>query len=78
MKRLMVTVSLGLLFFVSPEARAACGSQDVRNSCCPAACDAKKDPKNKDKANEVLRACMKRIGCVSYSSATVFSYCSCK
>jgi hypothetical protein len=58
-----------------PEALAACASSDVKNKCCPAACDANKS--DHTKANQILRGCMKDLGCVSGSDATVFGYCGC-
>jgi hypothetical protein len=59
-----------------PEALAACASSDVRNKCCPAACDANKS--DHTKGNQILRGCMKDLGCVSGTTdGTVFGYCSC-
>lgn len=58
------------------EALAACSSSDVKNKCCPAACDANKT--DHTKGNQILRGCMKDLGCVSGTTdGTVFSYCSC-
>jgi hypothetical protein len=59
-----------------PEALASCASEDIKKKCCPVSCNANKTDKNK--ANKILRGCMKDLGCVSgLSDATVFSYCSC-
>jgi hypothetical protein len=55
-----------------------CFSSDVKAICCPAACAAKASSKWQQ-ADEVLRGCMKGLGCSdgSTKSATVFMRCDC-
>lgn len=55
-----------------------CFQSDVKTLCCPSACATKASPKW-ERANEVLRACMKGIGCSDSESkgATVGMKCNC-
>lgn len=61
-----------------PPAEAVCFASDVKQLCCPSACAVKSSLKWA-KADEVLRACMRSIGCSDgeSKSATVFSRCNC-
>jgi hypothetical protein len=56
----------------------SCASWDVREVCCPAGCAARSGRKW-SRADEVLRACMRGIGCSpgEVSGATVFIRCDC-
>lgn len=58
-------------------ATTTCNSWDVEKYCCPAACAAKKESGFKE--NDVLRGCMRGIGCSNdeSASATVFQMCRC-
>lgn len=55
-----------------------CFSSDVQAMCCPAACAAKKG-KQWHNADEILRGCMRGMGCSesSVDGATVFLRCDC-
>ena len=55
---------------------SACFASDVRAYCCPAACATKKST-HWYRANDVLRGCMRGIGCDGAESATVFMRCGC-
>lgn len=57
---------------------APCFHSDVVEYCCVSACAVKHSPKW-NKADEVLRSCMARIGCheIDIRHATVFSICRC-
>ena len=60
------------------EGGGTCMPSDVRDTCCPAGCAAKAG-RNWAKADDVLRACMRAIGCSGggTDSATVFLMCEC-
>lgn len=60
------------------EALAACASWDVRAACCPAGCAAKNGTMW-PKADEILRGCMRGLGCNEgeVKGATVFMKCDC-
>lgn len=72
-------VMAALLLGVNPDAMPVCFSSDVKQLCCPSACTTK-DSTKCTKANDVLRACMKGIGCSDSESknATVEMRCSCE
>jgi len=57
---------------------AGCTSWDVKDNCCPAGCAAKNGTQW-SKADQILRACMKGLGCSDSDSksATVFMKCDC-
>jgi hypothetical protein len=59
-------------------ALAACSSWDVKDSCCPAGCAAKKGS-NWSKADDIFRGCMRGLGCSEddVKGATVFIRCDC-
>ncbi|MDB4935216.1 MAG: hypothetical protein JWP87_2188 [Labilithrix sp.] len=61
------------------EALASCASWDVKENCCPAGCAAKKGTQW-SKADDILRGCMRGLGCgeSDVKSATVFMKCDCK
>jgi len=61
-----------------PPADPVCLQSEVRQTCCPSACAAKKSP-HWYKADSVLRGCMKGLGCSDADSkgATVFMKCNC-
>lgn len=65
------------LWFEQPPAEM-CFSSDVKALCCPSACSAKNSP-HWDRANAVLRSCMKGLGCSDAESkgATVGMRCDC-
>ena len=67
------------LGFDVPAPAELCFMSDVQKLCCPSACAVKDSPKWTD-ANEVLRACMRGIGCSEGDSkgASVFMKCNCK
>lgn len=60
------------------EALAACASWDVKEACCPAGCAAK-NGRMWSKADEILRGCMRGLGCgdSEVKGATVFMKCDC-
>ena len=64
------------LLFVTPEASPMCFASDVRVICCPGACAVKRSV-HWTKANEVLRGCMRGIGCED-NTATVGMRCDCQ
>ncbi len=55
-----------------------CFASEVAKLCCPSACAVKNSPKW-ERANDVLRGCMKGIGCSDGESkgATVGMKCNC-
>jgi hypothetical protein len=55
---------------------AACFTSDVRTYCCPAACSVKKS-NHWYQADEVLRGCMRGMGCQGSVKATVGMRCGC-
>jgi hypothetical protein len=59
-------------------ALAACASWDVKDACCPAGCAAKNGTLW-PKADDILRGCMRGLGCneADVKSATVFMKCDC-
>lgn len=61
------------------EALASCASWDIKANCCPAGCAAKKGTQW-PKADDILRGCMRGLGCGEgdVKSATVFMKCDCK
>ncbi len=65
--------------FTPREALAGCASWDIKDSCCPAGCAAKKGT-NWAKADDILRGCMRGLGCNEgdVKGATVFMKCDCK
>ena len=71
---IMATMLLGLNLEVVP----MCFSGDVKQLCCPSACATKNSPKW-TQANDVLRGCMKGIGCSDGESrnVTVGLECNC-
>jgi hypothetical protein len=60
------------------EALAACASWDVREACCPAGCAAKNGTMW-SKADDILRGCMRGLGCSEseVKGASVFMKCDC-
>lgn len=55
-----------------------CFASDVKQLCCPSACAAKNTPGKWTQANEILRGCMRGLGCKSgVDSATVGMLCDC-
>jgi hypothetical protein len=76
---MIATLFIATLFGLEPsEPVAGCFSSDVKTLCCPSACAVKDSPKWST-ANDVLRACMRGIGCSDSDSknATVFMKCDC-
>ena len=71
-------VMAAMLLGLSLDAVPMCFSSDVQKLCCPSACATKNSPKW-PKANEVLQACMRGIGCSDGEgkSATIFMRCEC-
>ena len=67
-----------LLLGVDLDASPLCFASDVRKLCCPSACAVKDSPKWTE-ANDVLRGCMRGIGCRDDDSrgATVAMRCEC-
>jgi hypothetical protein len=61
------------------EALAGCASWDIKENCCPAGCAAKKGSQW-SKADDILRGCMRGLGCgdSDVKGATVFMKCDCK
>ena len=74
----MAALLLGLNLEATPAADPLCFSSDVKTVCCPGACAAKNGPKW-TQANEILRGCMKGLGCSDDENkgATVFMRCEC-
>jgi len=72
-------VMAAMLLGFNPDAVPMCFASDVKKLCCPSACATKDSPKW-PKANEVLQACMRGIGCSDgdSKSATVFMRCECR
>ena len=72
------TIMAALLVGLNLDAVPMCFSSDVKQLCCPSACATKSSPKW-SQANDVLRACMKGIGCGDGESknATVGMKCNC-
>lgn len=68
-----------LLVGLHLDAVPQCFASDVKQLCCPSACATKNSPKW-TQANDVLRSCMKGIGCSDSDSknATVGLRCECK
>jgi hypothetical protein len=64
--------------FFSWEAADLCFASDVRATCCPAACAAKHG-RQWPKADEILRGCMRGLGCndATVEGATVGMRCDC-
>jgi hypothetical protein len=60
------------------EAMPMCFSSDVKQLCCRGACSAKNGTKW-SQANDILRGCMRGLGCSDSESkgATVFMRCDC-
>lgn len=56
-------------------ALSTCFAADVKTYCCPSACAAKHSGKWYQ-ANDVLRGCMRGMGCDA-NGATVFMRCGC-
>lgn len=59
------------------EAEPVCWASDVAALCCPAACATKASSKW-PQADEVLRSCMRGLGCSRVEGATVGMRCGCK
>lgn len=55
---------------------STCFASDVKAYCCPSACAVKKSS-HWYQANEVLRGCMRGLGCSSVEGATVYMKCGC-
>ncbi len=68
-----------VLEYGPPPPERVCFSSDVQRYCCGSACAVKNSPKW-ERANDVLRACMRGIGCSDSESkgATVGLRCDCK
>jgi hypothetical protein len=70
-----VIPALALWFEV--EVAPMCYASDIKALCCPSACAVRRSSRW-EHANDVLRACMRGIGCGSESkSATVGMRCDC-
>lgn len=56
-----------------------CASWDIKELCCPAGCAARKSKSHWAKADDILQACMRGIGCTEGESknASVFMRCDC-
>ena len=67
-----------LLLGLNLDAVPLCFSSDIKQYCCPSACATKNSPKW-TQADQVLRGCMKGIGCSDGESkgATVGMKCNC-
>ena len=80
MKTLRGIIALGLVLVGTAPAWAttSCPSFDVRDICCPSACEARRHPGSRETA--ILQACMRGLGCSEDESshATIFQMCSCK
>ena len=59
-----------------PPAEPVCFASDIKQLCCPSACDVKRSTKWQ-RANEVLRSCAKGIGCKDSDNWTVGMRCDC-
>ena len=72
----MMALLIALWFDLA--AQPLCFASDIKTLCCTSACAAKASPKW-TQADQVLRACMKGIGCSDSDSkgATVFMRCEC-
>ena len=66
----------GAIFLCASTASAGCYQSDVREFCCPLACDAKAKV-DVWFANRLLSACMKTIGC-RRKNPTVGMVCVCR
>lgn len=75
----LAALLLGLNLESAADAVPMCFASDVKALCCPGACAAKNGPKW-SQASEILRGCMKALGCSDGESkgATVFMKCDCK
>lgn len=75
----MIPAIFALWFAVEThQVEPVCFASDVQRVCCPGACAAR-DGKEWPRANEILRGCMRGIGCKSgVDSATVFMKCKCQ
>ena len=79
MKLLAALTAFGVgVTFGPPIASAACTRWDVKDTCCLAGCAAKRGS-NWSKADEILRGCMRGLGCgeSEVKDATVFMNCDC-
>ena len=67
-----------LLLGLNLDAVPLCFSSDIKQLCCPSACATKNSPKW-TQADQLLRGCMKGIGCSDGESkgATVGMKCTC-
>jgi hypothetical protein len=78
-KALGALIAFGLGLTSGPSmASAACTPWDIKDTCCLAACAAKRGS-NWPKADEILRGCMRGLGCSEseVKDATVFMNCDC-
>jgi hypothetical protein len=75
---MLATLLIATLFGIEAEP-VVCFSADVQRLCCPAACAAKAG-KDWTRADDILRGCMRGIGCgeSTTSGATTFMRCGCK
>lgn len=77
----MTPAPLALLvaLWFTPTAEPMCFASDVKALCCPSACAAKRDVHLWPKANDVLRGCMRGLGCSDSESknASVQMRCNC-
>jgi hypothetical protein len=72
-----MTLTPVLLVLFGFDAEPMCFSSDVQALCCPSACAAKASPRWPE-ANDVLRGCMRGLGCrTGVDSATVGMRCNC-
>jgi len=79
LKALAVLTAFGIGLTSGPlTASAGCTPWDVKNTCCLAGCAAKRGS-NWPKADEILRGCMRGLGCSEseVKGATVFMKCDC-
>ena len=74
----MAALMVGMNLEVGSDAVPMCFASDVKALCCPGACAAKNGHKW-PQVNEILRGCMKGLGCSDSESkgATVFMKCDC-
>lgn len=79
MKTLIQLLWVLLVLLTEGPALSACFASDVAKLCCPSACAVKNSPKW-ERANDVLRGCMKGIGCSDSESKgeTVGMRCDCQ
>lgn len=70
----MLQSALLILLF---EAQPVCWASDVAALCCPTACATKASPRW-SQADEVLRSCMRGLGCSRVEGATVGMRCGCR